>query len=94
MSFVIMNVGTEKLYRKHYSDMSYPTERGAKIAATKMNNSSGNTIQWVVMSRDKFEENHNPMVTVKNLLSGMEVQIRRSDRGGCTDPSTERFHCM
>lgn len=36
----------------------------------------------------------NEMVTVKNLLSGKDIQIRRVDVGGACDPSTERYHCM
>lgn len=40
------------------------------------------------------DRNGDQMVTVKNCLSGQPVQIRRADRGGCTDPSTERYHSM
>lgn len=38
--------------------------------------------------------NGDHMITVINCLSGQPVQIRRVDRGGCTDPSTERYHSM
>ena len=38
--------------------------------------------------------NGRQLVTVKNLLSGKDVEIRRADRGTCVDPSTERFHSM
>lgn len=34
------------------------------------------------------------MVTVINIMSGKECQIRASEQGGCCDPSTERYHCM
>jgi uncharacterized protein YcsI (UPF0317 family) len=34
------------------------------------------------------------IVTVKNLMSGMDVEICRGDRGSCCDPSTERYHSM
>jgi hypothetical protein len=34
------------------------------------------------------------IITVKNLLSGMDVEICRGDRGSCCDPSTERYHSM
>jgi len=30
-------------------------------------------------------------VTVKSLMNGKDVEIRRGDRGTCVDPSTERF---
>ena len=34
------------------------------------------------------------LVTVKNLLTGLPVEIRRGDMGGPNDPSMERFHSM
>lgn len=33
-------------------------------------------------------------VKVKNLLSGIEVEIPWNERGGPCDPSTERYHSM
>jgi len=41
---------------------------------------------------EKF--NGRQLVTVKNCLSGQEVEIRREDLGTVCDPSTERFHSM
>jgi len=41
---------------------------------------------------EKF--NGRQLVTVKNCLTGAEVEIRREDVGGPCDPSTERFHSM
>jgi len=38
--------------------------------------------------------NGRQLVTVKNLLSGKEVEIRREDVGGPCDPSMERYHSM
>jgi hypothetical protein len=38
--------------------------------------------------------NDRQIVVVKNLLSGMDVEIRRGDRGSCIDPSMERYHTM
>jgi hypothetical protein len=38
--------------------------------------------------------NDRQIVTVKNLMSGADVEIRRGDRGSCIDPSTERFWSM
>ena len=32
--------------------------------------------------------------TVKNILTGKEVTIRREDRGTVCDPSQERYHSM
>ena len=90
-----MNVGTERLYRKvHYAEAYYPTERGAKIACSRLNKEYGNVPQWVVMSRADYSAGHDPMVTVYNLMSKKPVQIRRSEVGGPCDPSTERYWCM
>jgi len=33
-------------------------------------------------------------ITVRHLLTGEPVQIRRGERGTCVDPSTERYHSM
>jgi hypothetical protein len=33
-------------------------------------------------------------VTVKHLLTGEDIKIRRGDRGTCLDPSMERYHTM
>jgi hypothetical protein len=38
--------------------------------------------------------NGRQLVTVKNCLSGQEVEIMRCDVGGPCDPSMERFHSM
>jgi hypothetical protein len=38
--------------------------------------------------------NGRQLVTVKNLLTGREVEIRREEVGGPCDPSMERFHSM
>jgi len=38
--------------------------------------------------------NGRQLVTVKNLLTGQEVEIRRENLGTCNDPSMERFHSM
>jgi hypothetical protein len=38
--------------------------------------------------------NGRQLITVKNCLSGQEVEIRREDLGTCNDPSRELFHTM
>ena len=38
--------------------------------------------------------NGRQLVTVKNLMSGADVEIRRSEQGTCVDPSTERYWSM
>lgn len=93
--FVIMNVGTEWLYKKpgHYVAANYATERGAKTACTKLNKSYGSTAQWVVMTRDTFEQNHNPMVERTNLLSG-KTYMEKRNTPACCSPSTETYWSM
>jgi len=95
-TYVIMNVGTEMLYRKpgNYCEAHYESERGAKGVCTRLNNEYGNVKQWVVMTSEDYENEHNPLVIVFNRLTGKAVQIRRSKKGGCTDPSTEQYHSM
>jgi Holliday junction resolvase RusA-like endonuclease len=38
--------------------------------------------------------NDRQLVTVKNCLTGKDVEIRRGDVGSCNDPSRELFHTM
>jgi hypothetical protein len=38
--------------------------------------------------------NGRQLVTVKNCLTGADVEIRREDRGTVNDPSMERYHSM
>ena len=97
--YVIMNVGTEMLYRKpgNYSSAVYITEPAAKAAVTRLNKKYGNTKQWVYMTPQEFQDKFDPLVAVYNFISGdgkTPIMIRRSEVGGCNDPSTERFHCM
>lgn len=47
-----------------------------------------------VTSEQNFRENVDHYVEVKNLMSGKTVTIKASDRGGCTDPSTETYWSM
>lgn len=46
-----------------------------------------------VMSRSEFNR-LDEEIEVKNLMSGKMVKIRRSQRGTCTDPSTEAYWQM
>lgn len=68
-----------------------PTERGAKIALTR---------KWkreypnaTIDSHEDFMAKE-PHVQVKNLMSGLMVDIPKSQVGGCCDPSTERYWCQ
>lgn len=94
--FVIYNTETERRYHRprQYGYAQFETLRGAKTVATRMNKSSGRNSLWVAMSNSDYDEKYNPMVSVINIMSGVEVLIRKSEVGGCCDPSTERYHCM
>lgn len=71
----------------------FKTERGAKISRAASNRNA-KADAYEVMEESEFENLYNPMVTVKNLLTGQDVKIRAQDVGSCVDPSTERYHCM
>ena len=49
---------------------------------------------YAVMEWRAYETKHNYMITVNSLMSGNPVEIRKQDRGSCTDPSTERYWSM
>lgn len=91
--FVIMNVGTESLYKRpgEWGPKHYSTEHGAKIACAKINKNYGSGKQWVVKSREEFDLSYNPMVEVKSLMSGKTCMIRKEDVGTGVDPSTETY---
>lgn len=67
------------------------TLAGARRSATCLNKRKGGG--HVAMSLDAFNE-QDEMVEVRNLMSGNPVMIRKSDRGTCVDPSTERYWSM
>ena len=92
MSYVIMNVGTESLYRapREYAHKSYASLQGAKAMATRLNNMNGEANRWVAMSRDQYAY-HNTMVETTSLLSGKIVMIRKSEKGSCNDPAMECY---
>lgn len=97
--YVIMNRGTQKLYHSinRYSPMIYIEERYAKSSCTKLNALYGNSKQWMIVSYDEWKEKYDPMVPVYNTISGdgkTPIYIRKSQVGGCCDPSTERYHTM
>lgn len=75
-------------------------EQGAAFAAGYMNSMAQEMLNLLPKRKQKaFIEqvasfNGRQLVTVKNLLSGKEVEIRRCDVGGPCDPSMERYHSM
>lgn len=98
MPFVIYNTRSfHRMAAPASGQQSFPTERAAKTIRTKVIKKSGATAEeaneWVVADYDTWRAAE-PMVTVKNVLTGADVQIRASERGSCCDPSTERYHAM
>ena len=75
-------------------------EQGAAFTAGYMNSMAQEMLNLLPKRKQKaFIEqvasfNGRQLVTVKNLLSGKEVEIRRCDVGGPCDPSMERYHSM
>jgi hypothetical protein len=75
-------------------------DQGAAFTAGYMNSMAQEMLNLIPKRKQKAfirqvaTFNGRQLVTVKNLLSGVEVEIRREDLGGPCDPSTERFHSM
>jgi hypothetical protein len=75
-------------------------EQGAAFAAGYLNSMAQEMLNLLPKRKQKeFIKsveafNGRQLVTVKNLMSGADVEIRRADRGTCVDPSTERYWSM
>ena len=75
---------------RHVKDYTYPNWTREQMAAEV-----GVLRSLHYKSKDGWRlEFHEAWVTVKNLMSGQDVQIRAEDRGGVCDPSQERFWSM
>ena len=93
--FVLMSLETKKQYRKpgEYARPTWPTLQGARGAATRLNKKNGNN-DLIAISWTEWDRLFNPLVTVKNLMTGADVQISYGDVGTCIDPSTETYWSM
>ena len=75
-------------------------EQGASFTAGYLNSMAQDMLNMLPKRKQKefikqvAAFNGRQLVTVKNLMSGQDVEIRRSDRGTCVDPSTERYWSM
>lgn len=67
----------------------YSTLGVARGALARMKNSEGLKAMW-----DAEYQKLNVEVEVINCLSGKPVMIKKSQRGGCCDPSMELYHSM
>ena len=89
--FIVVSITTgarEGTYKQ------YKTHRGAKNFAGRLNTQLGHDAYGVASEEFYFDTLAKRTTTVKNLLSGKEVEILLVDLGTCVDPSTERYHCM
>lgn len=81
-----------------YSDMKI-AERMLVNAIDKGHRLQGRKYQAEVLdglmisTPESFVE-QDTIVEVKSLMNGKLVQLRKSEVGGPTDPSTERYWCM
>jgi len=75
-------------------------DQGAAFTAGYLNSMAQEMLNLIPKRKQKAfirqvaDFNGRQLVTVKNLLTGREVEIRREDQGTCNDPSMERFHSM
>jgi hypothetical protein len=75
-------------------------EQGAAFAAGYLNSMAQEMLNLLPKRKQKefinslVAFNGRQLVTVKNCLTGQEVEIRREDLGTCNDPSRELFHTM
>ena len=75
-------------------------EQGAAFTAGYLNSMAQEMLNMLPKRKQKefikqvATFNGRQLVTVKNILSGKEVEIRREDLGGPCDPSMERYHSM
>lgn len=94
MSYVIYNTESFRIFKfPHGGSAIFEQERTAKGQLTKLRNAGVLNDNWKVESYDNWAKNE-PMVAVKSLMNGKDVQIRKSEVGGCCDPSTERYWTM
>lgn len=94
--FVIVDsMSTGVLYRKpgHYTETVYPTERGAKIAAAKLNKKNS-TNRFVAVDYVEFKKSHQPkMVERVNLMTGMKY-MEPEDTPLVCSPASETYWSM
>jgi len=75
-------------------------EQGAAFAAGYLNSMAQEMLNLLPKRKQKefinsvAAFNGRQLVTVKNCMTGKEVEIRREDLGTCNDPSRELFHTM
>lgn len=94
-NFVIYNpVNMHVLRSATGNEAKRISQRSAKrILTVAIKNGRAQEGEYVIDTMGAYEA-EDTMVEVKNLMTGAPVQIRKSERGGCCDPSTERYWSM
>lgn len=74
---------------------TYKSERAAKAALTRAVNDGkiSNRDEYAIAEYEDFRKNIEKKKTVKNLMSGNEIEIAVNTPASC-DPSTETYWCM
>ena len=93
MSYVLINVGTEQAYTRNRCTMVYRTAPAAKAQRTRLNNADGGVNQWTLMTMTDYVNRPVKMKTVRNLMTGADVQIPVDTPRSC-DPSSELYWTM
>jgi hypothetical protein len=99
MAHLIFDLKNDRAITKPgYGIRYFNNGRGASIAlGTILRNApTRNKSEYLVCTVEHFMEHLDPMVETTNILGtpGNVVMIRKSEKGGCTDPGTERYHSM
>ena len=87
---VALNDALSQLYEDH--DPAFAAGYTTQLAVDMLNLLPKRKQKEFIKSVETF--NGRQFVTVKNILSGKIVRIRREDRGTVCDPSQERYHSM
>ncbi len=94
MSWLILNVGTNRLYaKKGCGYKAYNTERGAKGACTKLNKEYGDVIQWKVITSTEWNNRPVKMVERVNLMTGAKYMEPEDTPRSCS-PASELYWSM
>ena len=91
MSYYIVNIATGKAWGKAYwLKQEYETERGAKIACTKMNKAAAGASQWKVVDRKVFDAQPVKMVEKINMMTGVKYMEAEDTPNFCS-PASEAY---
>ena len=92
--YFIVDKNTGRKLRKNCCDVSFTTEKGAKISLTrKLRDNDDGPEFWIVMSQEEYDAAFPvTMVPVTNLMTG-KVVMERSDTPRCCSVGSELYWC-